>query len=147
VPHFAVYDEARERARRRKTAEYTVSIELGPVIPVLRIFSVEKAHEFYLGFLGFKLDWEHRFGPDFPVHMQVSRGPFLIHLTEHYGGPSPGGHVFVEMRGIDELHRELTEKAYRYMRPGIEDAPWGARTLTVTDPFANKIIFNEPNAA
>jgi Glyoxalase superfamily protein len=33
------------------------------------------------------------------------------------------------------------------MWPGIEDAPWGARTLTVTDPFANKIVFNEANAA
>ena len=36
------------------------------VIPILRIFSVEKAREFYLGFLGFAWDWEHRFGDNFP---------------------------------------------------------------------------------
>ena len=30
------------------------------VIPVFRIFSVEKAREFYLDFLGFKIDWEAR---------------------------------------------------------------------------------------
>jgi catechol 2,3-dioxygenase-like lactoylglutathione lyase family enzyme len=122
-----------------------MTVELGPVIPVLRIFSEEKMREFYLDFLGFKVDWEYRFQPDFPVHLQVSRGSFLLHLSEHHGGPSPGGHVFVEIRGVDELHRELAAKAYKYARPGIEDAAWGARTLTVTDPFANKIIFNETN--
>jgi len=29
--------------------------------PVLRIFDVEKAKDFYFGFLGFSVDWEHRF--------------------------------------------------------------------------------------
>ena len=29
-------------------------------VPQFRIFSVEKAREFYLGFLGFKVDWELR---------------------------------------------------------------------------------------
>jgi len=36
--------------------------KLRQVIPVLRIFSVERAKEFYLDFLGFTLDWEHRSG-------------------------------------------------------------------------------------
>jgi hypothetical protein len=31
------------------------------VMPVLRIFSVEKAREFYLDYLGFQVDFEHRF--------------------------------------------------------------------------------------
>ena len=42
-------------------------------IPILRIFSVEKAKEFYVDFLGFKIDWEHRFGDNFPLYAQVSR--------------------------------------------------------------------------
>ena len=29
-------------------------------IPVLRIFDLAKAKEFYLDFLGFRLEWEHR---------------------------------------------------------------------------------------
>jgi hypothetical protein len=33
-------------------------------IPRLRIFGVEKAKEFYVGFLGFAVDWEHRFDQD-----------------------------------------------------------------------------------
>ena len=29
--------------------------------PILRIFDVAKAKEFYLDFLGFTLDWQHSF--------------------------------------------------------------------------------------
>jgi hypothetical protein len=46
------------------TKESQMTIEFGPIIPILRIFSEEKAREFYLEYLGFTLDWEHRFEPD-----------------------------------------------------------------------------------
>jgi hypothetical protein len=36
-------------------------------IPIIRIFAVDKAMEFYQGFLGFAQDWEHRFGDGFPL--------------------------------------------------------------------------------
>ena len=124
-----------------------MSVQFGPIIPVLRMFAVDKAREFYLDFLGFEMDWEHRFGADFPLYMQISRAGFLLHLSEHHGDACPGAKVFVETTGIDALHAELTAKTYRYGKPGIEDAPWGARTLTVTDPFANRIIFNETKLA
>lgn len=42
-------------------------------IPILRIFDEDKAKEFYLGFLGMNLDWQHRFEDGFPVYMQVSK--------------------------------------------------------------------------
>jgi uncharacterized glyoxalase superfamily protein PhnB len=29
------------------------------------------------------------------------------------------------------------------MRPGIEEAPWGAAVMTVIDPFGNRIRCNE----
>ncbi|MEV7467124.1 glyoxalase superfamily protein [Streptomyces kronopolitis] len=29
-------------------------------VPVFRTFDVAKAHEFYLGYLGCTVDWEHR---------------------------------------------------------------------------------------
>ncbi|WP_457818672.1 glyoxalase superfamily protein, partial [Staphylococcus aureus] len=55
---------------------------LSPAIPILRIFSVEKAREFYLDFLGFQVDWEHRFEPDLPLYMQVRRSGLTLHLSE-----------------------------------------------------------------
>src|SRR5262245_52175620 len=60
------------------------------VIPILRIFDVEKAKEFYLDYLGFKVDWEHRFEEDSPLYMQISLGEFVLHLSEHYGDGCPG---------------------------------------------------------
>jgi hypothetical protein len=54
-------------------------------VPIVRIFDVAKAHEFYLGFLGFRVDWEHRYGADFPLYTQVSRGGLRLHLSEHAG--------------------------------------------------------------
>jgi hypothetical protein len=50
-----------------------MTIEFRRAVPAFRIFSLAKAREFYLDFLGFKIDWEHRFAPDAPVCMQVSR--------------------------------------------------------------------------
>lgn len=81
-------------------------VMLEDAIPILRIFSVEKAKEFYLDFLGFKTDWEHRFGDNFPLYTQVSRSGLRLHLSEHHGDASPGSTVFVWMRGIADFHRE-----------------------------------------
>jgi catechol 2,3-dioxygenase-like lactoylglutathione lyase family enzyme len=116
-------------------------------IPILRIFSVEKAKEFYVGFLGFTVDWEHRFGDNFPVFMQMSRAGLKLFLSEHHGDGSPGVKVHVPMSGIDALRTELTAKNYRYMKPGIEEQPWGTREMTVIDPSGNHIIFSEAKAA
>jgi catechol 2,3-dioxygenase-like lactoylglutathione lyase family enzyme len=119
-----------------------VTIQFETTAPVLRIFSVEKAREFYLDFLGFTVAFEHRFEPDLPLYMGISRGGLTLHLSEHHGDATPGSAVFVWMTGIDELHAELAAKRYGYNRPGIQEQPWG-RGLTVTDPFANRIHFYE----
>jgi catechol 2,3-dioxygenase-like lactoylglutathione lyase family enzyme len=124
-----------------------VSVALHIAIPTLRIFDVPKAREFYLDFLGFTWDWEHRFTPDAPLFAQISRGPVLLFLSEHFGDGTPGTHVLVRMTGLDALHAELTAPNYRHARPGIEDRPWGWRDVSVNDPFGNRITFSEIKAA
>jgi uncharacterized glyoxalase superfamily protein PhnB len=127
-----------------------MSVQFEPPIPILRMFSIEKAREFYLDYLGFTVDFEHRFDDSAPLYMQVSRGSLRLHLSEHYGDACPGSAVLVWMTGLDAFHAEITAKAYRYMRPGIELAPWGARVMNVKDPFGNRIMFSErhdPDAA
>ncbi|HSE03118.1 MAG TPA: glyoxalase superfamily protein, partial [Methylomirabilota bacterium] len=42
-------------------------------VPIFRVFDLDKARDFYVGFLGFQVDWEHRFEPTAPVYLQVSR--------------------------------------------------------------------------
>lgn len=120
-------------------------IRLVEAIPILRIFDVVKAKEFYVDFLGFTIDWEHRFGDNFPLYAQVSRAGLKLHLSEHHGDASPGSTVFVWMRGIAAYHRELLSKDYRYYKPGLEEAPWDARVMQVADPFGNRLRFSEPN--
>jgi uncharacterized glyoxalase superfamily protein PhnB len=113
------------------------------VIPIFRIFDVEKAKEFYVEYLGFKVDWEHRFEANSPLYMQVSLGDFVLHLSEHYGDGCPGSTVFVKVTGLEKYHQELVAKNYKYLRTGIEDAPWKAKCVNLIDPFGNKIRLNE----
>ena len=112
-------------------------------IPIIRIFDEEKAKEFYLGFLGMKLDWEHRFAEDFPIYMQVSRENLVFHLSEHSGDCTPGSKVFVNTNALDSLYKEVAPRGYKYNKPEITVAPWGDRVFEVTDPFSNKVLFNE----
>ncbi len=109
--------------------------------PILRSFDEAKAREFYVGFLGFRVDWEHRFEPDLPLYMQVSRGGCVLHISEHHGECSPGAAMRIEVDGLDAFHQELTQKQYKHARPGIEDTPWGSRDMSVRDPFGNRLTF------
>jgi uncharacterized glyoxalase superfamily protein PhnB len=118
-------------------------IQVDQTIPMFRIFDVAKAREFYLDYLGFSLDWEHRFDNNAPLYMQVSRNGLTLHLTEHHGDCCPGAAAFIWMKGLDNLYREIQSKQYRYLSPGVENTPWGSKILKVIDPFGNKILFNE----
>ena len=118
-------------------------MKLGKTTPILRIFDEAKAKEFYVDFLGFKVDWEHRFEPGLPLYLQVSRGDCVLHLSEHYGDGSPGAALRIQVDALDDLQRELIGKAYKYARPGIEQMPWG-RDMSVSDPFGNRLTFTMP---
>jgi len=123
-----------------------MTIEFQRAVPIFRIYSLEKARGFYVGFLGFTIDWEHRFEPGAPVYMQVSRKGLAIHLSEHHGDGTPGSIAYVYMTGVKDLHRELNDKRYRHNRPGLQEQDWGMTELTVVDPFDNRITFGEPTA-
>ena len=60
-----------------------MSVAFQQAVPILRIFSVEKAREFYLDFLGFTWDWEHRFDDNAPLYARVMKvqDPFGNRLT------------------------------------------------------------------
>jgi catechol 2,3-dioxygenase-like lactoylglutathione lyase family enzyme len=113
------------------------------IIPTLRIFDIAKAREFYLEFLGFKVDFEHRFEPDLPLFMQVSLGDVILYLSEHHGDASPGARIVIETSDLAEFHAGLSAKKYGYARPGLVEQPWGATSMTIADPFYNHIEFSE----
>jgi catechol 2,3-dioxygenase-like lactoylglutathione lyase family enzyme len=118
-------------------------MKLGRITPILRIFDENKAREFYVEFLGFKVDWEHRFEPDLPLYMQVSKDECILHLSGHFGDGSPGAHIRIEITTLDEFHQSLLAKRYKHARPGIENTPWKTREMTIADPFGNRLTFAE----
>ena len=114
---------------------------LGKVTPILRVFDEVKTREFYIDFLGFNMDWEHRFGDGLPLYMQVSKDDCILHLSEHHGDCCPGSAMRIEIEGIDTYQKELMEKQYQNSQPGIQEMPWGSRGMSITDPFGNKLVF------
>jgi catechol 2,3-dioxygenase-like lactoylglutathione lyase family enzyme len=118
-------------------------IKLLEVIPIIRMFDVAKALEFYCGFLGFAEDWRGEVFPGAPLYMQLSRGPIKLHLSEHHGDAAPGGTWVIQMTGIEALHSELIAKNYKYNRPGLEATPYETLEVHVVDPFGNTIRFTQ----
>jgi catechol 2,3-dioxygenase-like lactoylglutathione lyase family enzyme len=116
-------------------------MRLGATTPILRIFDEAKAREFYVDFLGFAVEWEHRFEPSFPLYLQVARDGCVLHLSEHHGDCCPGAAVRVAVDDVDAYQAELLAKQYGYARPGVEDMPWNAREMSVKDPFGNRLTF------
>ena len=114
---------------------------MSAVIPILRIFDVAKATEFYVDFLGFNVEYEHRFEEGYPLYMQVRRDECVLHLSEHHGDASPGAQVRIGVDNMDELHASLQGKDYSYAKPEIETKPWGTRDMMIGDPFGNRLTF------
>jgi hypothetical protein len=120
---------------------------LGSTIPVFRIFDEAKAKEFYVDFLDFKIDWEHRFGENFPLYMQVSRDGCVIHLTGHFGDGCPGSSIRIETKGVKALSEALRAKDYKHAKPGCEATEWKTLETSIKDPFGNTLTFAERLAA
>ncbi len=95
----------------------------GRTTPIFRIFDEGKAREFYVGFLGFTIDWEHRFEPGAPLYLQVSKDVCVLHLSEHYGDGTPGSAVRIQTSDIDAFHRELMAGVTSTLVPVFRTSP------------------------
>ena len=116
------------------------SVTFDSPIPILRMFDETKAREFYLDFLGFSVEFEHRFEADLPLYLGIVRNGLQLHLSEHHGDATPGSAVFIPTHNIERLRDELLAKRYGYGRPDIVEQGWG-KVLEVCDPFGNRIRF------
>ncbi|AZD27556.1 glyoxalase superfamily protein [Pseudomonas chlororaphis] len=116
-------------------------MSFGKTTPILRISEEAKAREFYIDFLGFTLDWQHRFEDNFPLYMQVSRGACVLHLSEHHGDSTPGSALRIETDELEAFQQQLLAKGYRFAHPQIQAMPWGSQDMTVLDPFGNRLVF------
>lgn len=114
----------------------------GPM-PTLRIFDHALARAFYVDWLGFRIDWEHRFSDAAPCFLQISRDAAVLRLSEHYGDGSPGANITIPIDDVEALHRELHSRPNPNMKPDIEQTPWNSRRMSVIDPFGNRLHFDQ----
>lgn len=117
---------------------------MATITPIFRIFDYDKAIEFYVNWLGFEIDWEH-VPANAPIYMQISKDELVLHLSEHHGDATPGSKAFIN--GFEDLkgyHQLLTDKNYKFNKPGLETAPWeeDAYSMEVIDPFGNRLLFD-----
>jgi uncharacterized glyoxalase superfamily protein PhnB len=111
-------------------------------IPTLGIADYKTAIEFYVNFMGFTIDWEHRFSPSEPVYMQVSKCGLLLHFSENKRFQNPGI-VFVESNNLQAFHTELLKKTSPIKVQDIAETKWGTWQFEIEDPFGNQLRFNE----
>lgn len=109
-------------------------------VPILRTYPGEEADRFYLDWLGFAVDWEHRFEPGLPLYRQVSRDGCVLHLSEHHGDATPGGAVRIRVADVHALSARLVADDRVPLRPGVERREWGDDCV-VPDPFGNRLVF------
>lgn len=111
-------------------------------IPIFRITDYSKAVEYYIDKLGFTLDWEHRFGDNEPVYMQISKNGLVLHLSENERF-KVGVIVFVETKGIEAFRDSVLINQNTNEIPEIITTNWNTKQLELTDPFGNLLRFNE----
>lgn len=117
---------------------------MAKVIPILRIFDYDKAIEFYIDWLGFKIVWEDK-KENRPIYIEVALGDIVLHLSEHHGDSSPGARLFIRgFENLAEYHKSLIDARYKYNRPGLKPPFWNpdALTMEAIDPFGNRLTFN-----
>jgi len=118
--------------------------ELGAPIPVLRIFDETKAREYYVDFIGFEIEFEHRYADDYPLYLGVTLSGCKLHLTEHHGDCSPVAKVRIPTANVATFCKSLLQKDTKFAKPGGgQMTPWGMKECTLTDPFGNKLVFYE----
>ncbi|WP_434967189.1 glyoxalase superfamily protein [Janibacter indicus] len=117
---------------------------LGGAIPVIRVQDEQLAREFYLNYLGFTPEWEHRFEPGFPLYVRARRDDAVIDLSEHHGDGVPGSVTWIPVLDIDALLADLRSRPHPKLRPGIDPSFPGGPTIVVPDPFGNTLRLCQP---
>ena len=113
------------------------------VIPTFRITSEPRSKACYLDRLGFSLEWEHRFEPNFPVFLSIARDGMQLYLSEHAGDCQVGGLVHFLIEDVDAWCGEFQERGVPITEAPNNDL--GFRNMTVTDPDGNQLRFMEPS--
>jgi len=120
-------------------------------IPVLPMLDEAKGRAFYVDYLGYEVDWEHRFGEDAssPLYMEIRLGDSVIHLNGHAELGAPVCEVRIPVRDFKGYCECLALRAEGtgFEPPEIVDPRYEGRLtdMNIVDPFGNHLVFWTPN--
>ncbi|NJN91627.1 MAG: VOC family protein [Leptolyngbyaceae cyanobacterium SL_5_14] len=99
------------------------------LVPIFRVVDARETAKWYAR-LGFVIEGEHRFAPEFPLYLFLRRGLNALHLSEHEGDARPNTLVYLYVNNVDEIAAEFNAE--------VEEQPW-AREVKLTDPDGNRL--------
>ena len=111
-------------------------------IPVIRMLDEARARAFYVEFLGFSIDWEHRSGEGSPLYMQLRHGDSLLHLNGHAEEDAPVSEVRIPVRGVENYCEYLRGKTAEGSEPRLVD-PRGEGEGTDMNIVSDEITTDE----
>lgn len=122
------------------------SLGFGSSIPVLRMLDERRSRAFYLAYLGFEVEWEHRFRPESPkspLYLQVRLGDAVLHLDGHAGEETPTSQVRIPVRELEVYAAHLRQKPPADLKPeAVDPRGEGHNTdLNLYDPSGNLLVF------
>lgn len=99
------------------------------IVPILKVADTGRSAEWYAR-LGFDVEFEHRYSPEFPSYVGIVRNEQRMHLSEHAGDATPDTLVYLFVDDVDALAGELNVE--------VEEQAW-AREIKLTDPDGNRL--------
>ena len=114
-------------------------------IPIFRSFDEAATKAFYVDFLGFEIEHEHRLDAEAPLFLRLRLDQCILFLSEHHGDATPGGSARIDVANVHEYCEVLNAKKYKYARPDVISQPWGYDDMTIVDPSGNRLIFCTKN--
>ncbi|MCA1865016.1 VOC family protein [Agrobacterium genomosp. 3] len=111
-------------------------IRFGRIAAMLPVRNIEKAHDFYVGVLGFTKTFENGNPVGFMI---LKQGSAELHLTlqpTHKAAPFNVAHMMVS--DVDALHAICKSHGLRIIK-GLQDKDYGLRAFVFEDPDGNRI--------
>ncbi|MDQ2770169.1 MAG: glyoxalase superfamily protein [Bacteroidota bacterium] len=122
-----------------------LSLACRMVTPVFAISDYSLAIDYYVGWLGFLIDWEEPLAVCNRHYFQVSRSNVILHLTDDAAECRPGSKAIAEVTGLLSYHHQLQSKDAAFELPPLHKTSWSDKVvqLEVVDPFGNHLVLAE----
>ncbi|MGE8942759.1 glyoxalase superfamily protein [Leptospira interrogans] len=111
-------------------------IGFGRIAAMLPVKDITRAHDFYVGVLGFKKTFQNGSPVGFMI---LKQGAAELHLTlqpNHKAAPFNVAHMMVD--NVDVLHAICQRQGLRIIK-GLQDKDYGLRAFVFEDPDGNRI--------